>query len=131
MTALTDQIIASHPSPAIAPPEMTDNVAVKIRGVAKHFGRGEQRVTALRGIDWDVYKGQMTMIIGPSGCGKTTLLSVIAGILNCDEGSVDIFGSEVTKFSDGRRTAFRSKNIGFIFQQYNLLPALTAAENAA
>ena len=124
-------LIASHKSSPLAPADRAHQVAVKIRSVAKHFGKGEQRVTALKNIDWDVYMGQMSMIIGPSGCGKTTLLSVIAGILNCDEGSVDIFGDKVTEFSDGRRTQFRSKNIGFIFQQYNLLPALTAAENAA
>src|SRR5262245_48631911 len=87
-------------------------VAVHIRGAVKHFGSGEQRVTALRGVDWDVYKGQLTMIIGPSGCGKTTLLSVIAGILNADEGAVDIFGTHVSKMSDGQRTKFRSKHIG-------------------
>ncbi len=130
-TTLNDHAVAANPSASIAPPELSGSVAVKIRGVAKHFGKGEQRVTALKGIDWDVYMGQMSMIIGPSGCGKTTLLSVIAGILDCDEGSVSIFGEEVTRFSDGRRTRFRSLNIGFIFQQYNLLPALTAAENAA
>lgn len=123
--------IAATPSSPTAPPARADQVAVKIRSVAKHFGRGEQRVTALKGIDWDVYKGEMSMITGPSGCGKTTLLSVVAGILNCDEGSVEIFGDLVTSFSDTRRTSFRSVNIGFIFQQYNLLPALTAAENAA
>jgi putative ABC transport system ATP-binding protein len=106
-------------------------VAVRIRGLTKHFGSGEQRVQALRPIDWDVYTGQMTLIVGPSGCGKTTLLSVIAGILNPDEGEVNIFGNEVTRMSDRKRTSFRAKSIGFVFQQYNLLPALTAAENAA
>jgi putative ABC transport system ATP-binding protein len=106
-------------------------VAVRIRCLSKHFGSGEQRVQALQGIDWDVYPGQMTLIVGPSGCGKTTLLSVIAGILNPDEGEVSIFGNEVTRMSDRRRTSFRAKAIGFVFQQYNLLPALTAAENAA
>jgi putative ABC transport system ATP-binding protein len=106
-------------------------VAVRIRGLSKHFGNGEQRVQALRGIDWDVYPGQMTLIVGPSGCGKTTLLSVIAGILNPDEGEVGIFGNEVTRMNDRRRTSFRARSIGFVFQQYNLLPALTAAENAA
>jgi putative ABC transport system ATP-binding protein len=106
-------------------------VAVRIRGLSKHFGSGEQRVQALQRIDWDVYPGQMTLIVGPSGCGKTTLLSVIAGILNPDEGEVSIFGNEVTSMSDRRRTSFRAKSIGFVFQQYNLLPALTAAENAA
>jgi putative ABC transport system ATP-binding protein len=106
-------------------------VAVRIRGLSKHFGSGEQRVQALRIVDWDVYTGQMTLIVGPSGCGKTTLLSVIAGILNGDEGEVDIFGHSLTAMSDRGRTSFRARNIGFVFQQYNLLPALTAAENAA
>ena len=112
-------------------PEAARPVAVRIRGLTKHFGSGEQRVQALRGLDWDVYNGQMTLIVGPSGCGKTTLLSVIAGILDCDSGSVDIFGQSLTGMSDRARTSFRARNIGFVFQQYNLLPALTAAENAA
>ncbi len=106
-------------------------VAVEVRGIAKYFGAGEQRVTALKDVSWDVHAGQMSMIVGPSGCGKTTLLSVIAGILNADEGAVSIFGTEVSAMGDRARTRFRAKNIGFVFQQYNLLPALTAAENAA
>ncbi len=108
-----------------------NDVAVRIRGLTKTFGTGEQRVHALRGVDWDVYKGQMSLIVGPSGCGKTTLLSVIAGILDCEEGDVSIFGHQVTAMNDRQKTRFRAKNIGFVFQQYNLLPALTAAENAA
>src|SRR5258708_22007029 len=106
-------------------------VAVRIRGVTKHFGTGDQQVLALRGVDWDVYAGQMSLIVGPSGCGKTTLLSVIAGILNCDEGEVTIFGEELTAMSDRRKTTFRAKHIGFVFQQYNLLPPRTTAETAA
>jgi putative ABC transport system ATP-binding protein len=106
-------------------------VAVRTRGVTKHFGSGDQKVWALRGVDWDVYAGQMSLIVGPSGCGKTTLLSVIAGILDSDEGQVTIFGSEVTRMRDRQKTNFRARHIGFVFQQYNLLPALTAAENAA
>ncbi len=106
-------------------------LAVQIRSVAKAFGSGDQKVMALRGVDWDVYAGQMSLIVGPSGCGKTTLLSVIAGILDCDEGEVIIFGNDVTRMSDRKKTSFRARNIGFVFQQYNLLPALTAAENAA
>ncbi len=105
--------------------------AVRIRGLSKSFGTGEQRVHALRRVDWDVYPGQMTLIVGPSGCGKTTLLSVIAGILNGDSGTVNIFGHELTAMRDRMITRFRAQNIGFVFQQYNLLPALTAAENAA
>jgi putative ABC transport system ATP-binding protein len=105
--------------------------AVRIRGLSKSFGAGEQRVQALRSVDWDIHAGQLTMIVGPSGCGKTTLLSVIAGILDCDEGEVSIFGQSLTTMRDRARTRFRAENIGFVFQQYNLLPALTAAENAA
>ncbi len=108
-----------------------DDIAVRIRGLTKVFGSGEQRVHALRGVDWDVFKGQMSLIVGPSGCGKTTLLSVIAGILDCEQGDVSIFGHEVTAMNDRQKTRFRARNIGFVFQQYNLLPALTAAENAA
>jgi putative ABC transport system ATP-binding protein len=106
-------------------------LAVRIRGLTKAFGTGEQRVQALRGIDWDINTGQLTLIVGPSGCGKTTLLSVIAGILESDQGEVDIFGQSVTAMSDRARTRFRARYIGFVFQQYNLLPALTSAENAA
>ena len=107
------------------------NVAVQIRSVVKTFGEGERQVNALRSVDWDVYAGQMSLIVGPSGCGKTTLLSVIAGILNADSGSVTIFGDEVSAMKDRALTRFRARKIGFIFQQYNLLPALSAAENAA
>jgi putative ABC transport system ATP-binding protein len=106
-------------------------VAVRLRGVTKQFGSGDQKVQALRGVDWDVFKGQMSLIVGPSGCGKTTLLSVIAGILDCDGGEVTLFGQDITKMRDRQKTSYRAKHIGFVFQQYNLLPALTAAENAA
>src|SRR5271157_5638592 len=108
-----------------------DLVAVRIRKLTKHFGSGDQRVQALGGINLDILAGQMSLIVGPSGCGKTTLLSVVAGILDADQGEVSIFGSDITRMSDRMKTRFRAKNIGFVFQQYNLLPALTAAENAA
>jgi putative ABC transport system ATP-binding protein len=113
------------------PVSRTLEIAVRIRGLTKHFGSGDQKVQALAGIDLDIYAGQMSLIVGPSGCGKTTLLSVIAGILDADEGEVTIFGNEITRMSDRVKTRFRAKHIGFVFQQYNLLPALTAAENSA
>ena len=117
---------------AVAEPGQESNVAIRLRGVRKTFGTGEQTVQALRGIDWDVFRGQLTMLIGPSGCGKTTLLSVVAGILDCDRGGVvEVFGSDVARMSGGGKTRFRMDHIGFVFQQYNLLPALTATENAA
>jgi len=71
------------------------------------------------------------MLVGPSGCGKTTLISIIAGILTPTGGEVEIYGTPITQMSDAEKVAFRRSNVGFIFQQYNLLPALTAAENAA
>ena len=124
-SAIVDPTVQGRDAASTLPP------AVRIRGLTKHFGSGEQRVQALQRVDWDVYTGQMTLIVGPSGCGKTTLLSVIAGILDGDEGEVDIFGHSLTAMTDRARTSFRAGNIGFVFQQYNLLPALTAAENAA
>jgi putative ABC transport system ATP-binding protein len=125
------QPITPETAPSRKPVRNADAVAVHIQGVTKSFGTGDRKVQALRGVDWDVFKGQMSLIVGPSGCGKTTLLSVIAGILDCDEGQVTIFGHDVTAMGDRAKTRFRARNIGFVFQQYNLLPALTAAENAA
>ncbi|MDG3008075.1 ABC transporter ATP-binding protein, partial [Paludisphaera mucosa] len=116
---------------AVEPPGDGAGLAVRVRGLTKHFGSGSQRVAALRGVDWDVYAGQLSMIVGPSGCGKTTLLSVVAGVLDGDEGEVSVFGRDLGSMSDRVKTRFRAESIGFVFQQYNLLPSLTAAENAA
>jgi putative ABC transport system ATP-binding protein len=127
----SEAILELEPRPAADSASKAQAAVVQIRGVSKHFGVGERRVTALKQVDLDVYPGQLTMLIGPSGCGKTTLLSVVAGILDADEGTIDLFGERISTMSDRRKTRFRSTNIGFIFQQYNLLPALTAAENAA
>jgi putative ABC transport system ATP-binding protein len=108
-----------------------DELAVRCRGVTKQYGSGETAVQALRGVDFDVWRGEMTLLVGPSGCGKTTLLSVIAGILDPTDGDVLVLGADVGRMSNSKKVAFRGHNIGFVFQQYNLLPALTAAENAA
>ena len=83
------------------------------------------------GVDLEVYSGQMTLLIGPSGCGKTTLISIIAGLLNPTGGEVTVLGRPLHQMRNGELVTFRGKEIGFVFQQYNLLPALTAAENAA
>jgi putative ABC transport system ATP-binding protein len=105
--------------------------AVRCRGVTKEFGRGEARMLALRGVDLDVRFGQMTLLVGPSGCGKTTLISIIAGLLDPTAGQVEVLGEELRGLTGGRLVDFRGINLGFVFQQYNLLPSLTAAENAA
>ncbi|MEX0586077.1 MAG: ABC transporter ATP-binding protein [Pirellulales bacterium] len=106
-------------------------LAVICRGVTKDFGRGETRVQALRGVDVEIPTNEMTLLVGESGCGKTTLISIIAGLLEPTSGEVEVFGVPLQKLSNGKLIRFRGKNIGFVFQQYNLLPALTAAENAA
>jgi putative ABC transport system ATP-binding protein len=99
--------------------------------VTKVYDQGRTEVHALRGADLDVYPGQMTVLVGPSGCGKTTLLSIIAGILALTDGECHVMGRDLSQMSDWEKTRFRRKNIGFVFQQFNLLPALTAAENTA
>ncbi len=111
--------------------EIRNGMAVECSGVTKSFGDGETKIRVLRGIDLDVRLGEMTLLVGPSGCGKTTLISIIAGLLNPTDGDVRVLGDSLPRMGGKRRTAFRSENIGFVFQQYNLLPALTAAENAA
>ena len=105
--------------------------AVECRAVEKDFGRGETRIRALRGVDLHVPFGELTMLVGPSGCGKTTLLSVIAGVLHATGGGVEVLGERLASLAGDRLAQFRRQNLGFVFQQFNLLPALTAAENAA
>jgi putative ABC transport system ATP-binding protein len=106
-------------------------LAVRCREVTKQYGTGETAVQALRGVNFDVWRGDMTLLVGPSGCGKTTLLSVIAGILDPTDGEVIVLGQDVGRMSHAKKVEFRGHNIGFVFQQFNLLPALSAAENAA
>jgi putative ABC transport system ATP-binding protein len=105
--------------------------AVICQGVTKDFGEGESRVRALRGVDLEVHPGEMTLLVGPSGCGKTTLISIIAGLLDATAGEVTVLGQSLRKLRGRQLVQFRGRYIGFVFQQYNLLPSLTAAENAA
>src|SRR5260221_4743327 len=108
-----------------------EDFAVNCRSVTKTYGTGDTRVVALRGIDLDVRRGELMMLVGPSGCGKTTLISVIAGILNQDSGECTVYGHDLHAMSVRDRTRYRGESIGFVFQSFNLLPTLTAAENAA
>jgi putative ABC transport system ATP-binding protein len=105
--------------------------AVQCRALTKDFGTGDNKVQVLRGVDFEARYGEITLIAGPSGCGKTTLLSVIAGLLNKSGGHIDVLGTDVDRLKGSAAVVFRRKNLGFVFQQYNLLPSLTAAENAA
>ncbi len=105
--------------------------AVTLRGVTKSYGAGSSRVQALRGVDLDVHVGEMLMLVGPSGCGKTTLISVVAAILDHDEGEIIVFDRDLRSMSQIDKTRFRGANLGFVFQAYNLIPSLTVAENVA
>ncbi|WP_139555912.1 ABC transporter ATP-binding protein [Methylotetracoccus oryzae] len=105
------------------------DLAVSCRGLLKTYGTGEAMVTALQGVDLDVRQGELMMLVGPSGCGKTTLISVMAGILDQSEGDCRVFGQDLMHLRNHAKLAFRARNIGFVFQAYNLLPTLTAAEN--
>jgi putative ABC transport system ATP-binding protein len=104
---------------------------VVCRDVVKQFPQGGGVIRALRGVDLEVRPGELMLIAGPSGCGKTTLISVIAGILDQTSGDVTVMERELTRMSRQQKTAFRGRRIGFVFQQFNLLPSLTAAENAS
>ena len=103
--------------------------AVLLRGVTKEFGAGESRVAALRSVDLELPHGELALLVGPSGCGKTTLLSIVAGLLEPTAGVVEVLGRDLTRMGGGEKVRFRGDNIGFVFQQYNLLTALTAVEN--
>jgi putative ABC transport system ATP-binding protein len=103
--------------------------AVLLRGVTKEFGAGESKVAALRSVDLELPYGELALLVGPSGCGKTTLLSIVAGLLEPTAGVVEVLGRDLTRMGGGEKVRFRGDNIGFVFQQYNLLTALTAAEN--
>ena len=105
--------------------------AVRARGIVKSFGTGDTQITVLKGIDLYIYLGELLLLVGESGGGKTTLLSAIAGILDIDSGEIDVLGVPLIALSPSQRTRFRGQTMGFIYQQFNLLPALTAAENVA
>jgi putative ABC transport system ATP-binding protein len=109
----------------------SDGPGVSCRNLRKHFGSGEAKVEALRGVDFETRFGELSFLVGPSGCGKTTLISIIAGLLDRTGGELSVLGTKVDELSATERVLFRRRNLGFIFQQFNLLPALTAAENVA
>jgi putative ABC transport system ATP-binding protein len=112
-------------------PNENSGLAVACTGVTKAYGQGGAKVIALRGIDIDVRKGELMMLVGPSGCGKTTLISIVAGILDQDEGECRVFGMDLKAMSAAQRTRYRGQTIGFVFQAFNLIPTLTVAENAS
>lgn len=105
--------------------------AVSCKNVVKVYDTGGDKVVALGGIDLEICMGELMMLVGPSGCGKTTLISVIAGILDQDSGSCEVFGKDLLLMRSSEKLKFRAKNIGFVFQAFNLLPSLNAVENVS
>ncbi len=112
-------------------PSPTTRIAIRLRAVEKTFGKGESAVRALRGVDLEVPIGELTMLVGPSGCGKTTLISILAGLLSRDRGELSVFGQDLGALRRDQLSAWRRENVGFIFQQFNLVPQLTVAENVS
>lgn len=110
---------------------MTKSTAISCKQIVKSFGKGDLKVDVLKSVDMDVYTGDFLMLVGPSGCGKTTLISIIAGILPYDYGECHVDGHNYQQMSHKQLLQFRAKNIGFVFQSYNLIPTLTIAENTA
>lgn len=109
-------------------PEQTQPI-IQARQVRKIYRSGQLRVEALRNINMEVAKGEMVAIMGPSGCGKTTLLNCLAGLDTIDEGDIFIQGDNLRDLTDSQRTAYRARHMGFVFQDFNLLPMLSAVEN--
>jgi putative ABC transport system ATP-binding protein len=105
--------------------------AVETRNIIKDFPSGDETVRVLHGISVNIPFGELSMLVGPSGCGKTTLLSIVSGILTPTSGQAIVCGEDVTALSDREKVRFRRRELGFIFQQFNLLPSLSAVENAA
>ncbi len=102
---------------------------IKISGIKKHFGEGESRVEVLKGIEAEIEKGEICVLLGPSGSGKSTLLNIIGGIDSADSGYIQIGGERIKDMNEKSLTLYRRKHLGYIFQMYNLIPNLNIKEN--
>lgn len=105
------------------------NAIVAASGVSKVYNTGSTELHALKGIDFTVQRGEMVGVMGPSGCGKTTLLNCLSGLDDVTSGQISIEGEDLASMGDKKRTSYRARRMGFVFQVYNLLPVLSAAEN--
>jgi putative ABC transport system ATP-binding protein len=102
---------------------------IKLRGISKLYQRGREKLEVLKGLDLDIDEGAFEALMGPSGSGKSTLLNLIAGLDRPTSGSIEVGGVDPSKMSEGERAKWRSRNVGFIFQTFNMMPVLTAREN--
>ena len=108
---------------------MENNMFLEISDLKKSFGQGDSRVQVLKGIDLNVEKGEICVLLGPSGSGKSTLLNIIGGIDSPDSGSVSIHGEKMMDMTEKRLTRYRREHLGYVFQMYNLIPNLNIKEN--
>jgi len=110
-------------------PRRSNNLIVQATEIVKTYATGRVEVRALRGVNLSVVRGEIIAIMGPSGCGKTTLLNCLSGLDTIDSGQIIVDGSDINHLSDNKKTDFRARRMGFVFQFYNLLPVLSAIEN--
>jgi putative ABC transport system ATP-binding protein len=122
-----ETIVVQHPNSR--PEPAPSGSVISARDVVRRYGQGDTAVDALRGVSLEIQRGKLTAVMGPSGSGKSTLMHILAGLDRPTEGSVEIAGNEITRLDDTALTKLRRDHIGFIFQFFNLLPMLTAAEN--
>lgn len=102
---------------------------VEINGIKKYFGAGDNKIEVLKGIDLEIEKGEMCVLLGPSGSGKSTLLNIIGAIESADEGTITVNGEKTRLMNEKQLTRYRRKHLGYVFQMYNLIPNLTVREN--
>src|SRR5215475_1005087 len=105
------------------------NALIQVRGLNKTYRRGGEQIQVLQGLNLDVDKGDFVAFMGPSGSGKTTMLNLLGGLDVPTSGTVSVAGAEITHMSSGKLTDWRARHVGFVFQMYNLVPVLTAAQN--
>ena len=108
-----------------------DNISVRLLGVDKTYRVGAVETPAIRGVDFEAFHGEMLFVAGQSGCGKTTLLSVLCGTLRADAGEIYVLGQPLHSVTERALTRFRALHVGFVFQQFNLIPTLTVGENVS
>ena len=107
----------------------SDIMFLEIKNIRKHYGEGESRVEVLKGIDIEIEKGEICVLLGPSGSGKSTLLNIIGGIDYADDGYIAINGDKIEDMNEKQLTRYRRKHLGYVFQMYNLIPNLNIKEN--
>ncbi len=117
----------THTSDVLA--QAQPDAIIRAEGISKTYDTGTDKVQALRGVDFAVARGEMVAVMGPSGCGKTTLLNSLSGLDTVDTGTIWLEGQDLAKMNDRKRTDYRARRMGFVFQVYNLLPVLSAVEN--